>query len=96
MTYGVDTHALMWFLEGSFRLGTAARNALSDTAAPVVVPIIVLAQITFLYARHRIAIDLPHALAHIASAVNCLVYPFEAPLSHMRLEGHLKKGGANC
>ena len=77
MTYVMDTHALVWFLEGSLRLGTAARNALSDTAAPVVVPTIVLAEITFLYARHRIAIDLPHVLAHIASAANCLVYPLD-------------------
>jgi PIN domain nuclease of toxin-antitoxin system len=77
MTYVVDTHALVWFLEGSLRLSVAARTALSDTAAQVVVPTIVLAEITFLYARHRIAIDLPHVLAHIASAANCLAYPLD-------------------
>jgi PIN domain nuclease of toxin-antitoxin system len=77
MTYVVDTHTLVWFLENSPRLGMTAQNALSDTAAQVVVPTIVLAEITFLYARHRIAIDLPHVLAHIASAANCLVYPLD-------------------
>jgi hypothetical protein len=41
------------------------------------IPTIVLAEITFLYARHRIAIDLPRMLAHMASAAKCLVYPLD-------------------
>jgi PIN domain nuclease of toxin-antitoxin system len=77
MTYVVDTHALIWFLEGSSRLSMAAQNALIDRTVQVVVPTIVLSEITFLYARHRIAIDLPHVLAHMASAANCLVYPLD-------------------
>jgi PIN domain nuclease of toxin-antitoxin system len=80
MTYVVDTHALVWFLESSTRLSTAAQKALADRTAQVVVPTIVLAEITFLYARHRIAIDLPHVLAHIATAANCLVYPLDGPV----------------
>jgi PIN domain nuclease of toxin-antitoxin system len=84
MTYVVDTHALVWFLEGNPRLSMAARNALSDPTAQVVVPTIVLAEITFLYARHRITIDLPHVLAHMASAANCLVYPLDgAVVDHL-------------
>jgi len=44
----------------------------------------VLAEITFLYARHRIAIDLPHVLAHLTSAANCLVYPLDvAVVEHL-------------
>jgi predicted nucleic acid-binding protein len=77
MTYVVDMHALVQFLEGSPRLGRAVRNALCDTAAPVMIPTIMLAEIMFLYARHRIAIDLPHVLAHVASAVHCVVYPLD-------------------
>ena len=77
MTYVMDTHPLVWFLEGSPRLSTAAQNALIDATVQVVVPTIVLAEITFLYARHRIAFDLPHVLAHMASAANCLVYPLD-------------------
>ena len=42
MTYVVDSHALVWFLEANLRLSMAARNALIDTTAEVVVPIIVL------------------------------------------------------
>jgi PIN domain nuclease of toxin-antitoxin system len=77
MTYVVDTHALVWFLEGNSRLSIVAQNALIDTTAQVVVPTIVLAEITFLYARHRIAIDLPQVLARVTSAANCLVYPLD-------------------
>jgi hypothetical protein len=53
------------------------RNALIEWAAQVTTPTIVLAEITFLYARHCIAIDLPNVLAHTASAANCLVYPLD-------------------
>ena len=77
MTYVIDTHPLVWFLDGSSRLSTAAQNALADRTAQVVVPTIVLAEVAFLYARHRIAIDLPHVLAHMAGAANCLVYPLD-------------------
>jgi PIN domain nuclease of toxin-antitoxin system len=77
MTYVVDTHALVWFPEGSSRLSTMAQTALTDEAAQVVVPTIVLAEITFLYARHRITINLSQVLAHIANAANCVVYPLD-------------------
>jgi PIN domain nuclease of toxin-antitoxin system len=49
MTYVVDTHALVWFLEGNPRPSIAARNALIDATAQVVVPTIVLEEITFLH-----------------------------------------------
>jgi PIN domain nuclease of toxin-antitoxin system len=78
MTYVVDTHALVWFLEGNTRLSTVARNALTDRTAQMVIPTIVLAEIAFLYARHRIAIDLPHVLTRVTGAANCLVYSLDA------------------
>ncbi len=73
MTYVADTHALVWFLEGSPRRGMVTQNALSDTAAQVVVSTILLAEITFLCARHCIVSDLPHVLAHVASAAVIIV-----------------------
>jgi PIN domain nuclease of toxin-antitoxin system len=80
MTYVVDTHALVWFLEGNPRLSMAAGNALIDRTAQVVVPTIVLAEITLLYARHRVNVDLPYVLTHTASAAHCLVYPLAGPV----------------
>jgi len=84
MTYVVDTHALVWFLERNSRLSTAAREALSDKSAQLVIPTIVLAEVTFLYARHRITIDLPVVFAHIDSTLNCIIYPLdEAVVEHL-------------
>jgi PIN domain nuclease of toxin-antitoxin system len=77
MTYIVDTHALVWFLEGDSRLSKAARNALSDINAQLVIPTIVLAETTFLYAKHRVTIDLAQVLTYITSAENCVIYPLD-------------------
>jgi PIN domain nuclease of toxin-antitoxin system len=77
MTYVVDTHALVWFLEGDTRLSKAAYNAFSDINAQLVIPTMVLVEITFLYAKHRITINLAEVLAYIASAENCVIYPLD-------------------
>lgn len=42
MIYVLDTHAVVWFLEGSSRLGSAAKEAISDPAGELVIPTIVL------------------------------------------------------
>lgn len=50
----LDTHPVVWFLEASPRLGSRAREAVSDPASQLIVPSIVLAEITYLYSRKRI------------------------------------------
>jgi PIN domain nuclease of toxin-antitoxin system len=77
MTYVVDTHALVWFLEGDTRLSKAAYNAFSDINAQLVIPTMVLVEITFLYAKHRITINLAEVLTYITSAENCVIYPLD-------------------
>lgn len=42
MKYVVDTHALIWFLEGNARLGVNARAILADAASELVLPAIAL------------------------------------------------------
>ena len=76
-TYIVDTHALVWFLEGDSRLSITARDALSNPIVQLVIPTIVLAEITFLYAKHRITIGLAEVHTHIASVANCIIYPLD-------------------
>jgi PIN domain nuclease of toxin-antitoxin system len=76
-TYIVDTHVLVWFLEGDSRLSITARDALSNPIVQLVIPTIVLAEITFLYAKHRITIGLAEVHTHIASAANCIIYPLD-------------------
>jgi hypothetical protein len=88
MTYIVDTHGLVWFLEGSPQLSTAAQTAPADATAQVVVPTIVLAEITFLYARHRITVNPPQVLTPIANAANCVVYPLDGAVEVARDLGY--------
>lgn len=45
MIHVADTHALVWFLEGSGRLSAAAREALQSPGNEIVIPSIVLAEI---------------------------------------------------
>ncbi|NCP16598.1 type II toxin-antitoxin system VapC family toxin [bacterium] len=51
-----DTHALIWYLVGSPRLGSKARVAFDETAAgnaQVVIPAIVVAEMVMLAEKHR-------------------------------------------
>ena len=77
MVYVVDTHALVWFLLKDARLGSAARAALQDPTATIVVPTIALAEVAFLHRRGRITLDLAMALAYVAAAPNCRTYPLD-------------------
>ncbi len=77
MTHVADTHALVWFFEGNPRLSQAARAAIQDPTARLVIPTIVLAEITYLHARGRFALDVPTVLAHIANTPNWVVYDLD-------------------
>ncbi|MBS3909188.1 MAG: PIN domain-containing protein [Actinobacteria bacterium] len=55
MIYVIDTHALVWFIEGSKNLGREAREIMRAAESSIVVPTIVLAEIKHLYNKKRIA-----------------------------------------
>ncbi|NJK66777.1 MAG: type II toxin-antitoxin system VapC family toxin [Microcoleus sp. CSU_2_2] len=44
MKYVIDTHALIWFLEGNQRLGTQAQAILSNVTSQLVLPAIALSE----------------------------------------------------
>jgi len=77
MIYVTDTHPLVWLLTDRARLSPTARSAFEDAGAQIIIPTIVLTEIRFLYARNRITVDLSAALALVASAGNCLIYPLD-------------------
>lgn len=77
ITYIVDTHALVWFLEKNPRLTDAARVALLNPEAQIVIPTIVLTEIVFLYSKKKISIDLSIVLSDVPSSSNCTVYPLD-------------------
>jgi len=77
LTYILDTHPLVWFLEASPRLSAVARAAISDPASQLVIPSIVLVEISYLYARKRIATDVGAVRRRILTATNCVAYPLD-------------------
>jgi len=77
MVYIIDSHALIWFLEGSNRLSETAKAVLVDSDARLIIPSIVLAEIAYLYNRKRIKANVSQVLADVASADNCTIYPLD-------------------
>ncbi len=76
MFYVLDTHAIVWFLQGS-GLGTKARAIMRADQSSFVVPTIVLAEIRYLKARARIQPSLTEVLGAIESDRRFTIYPFD-------------------
>jgi PIN domain nuclease of toxin-antitoxin system len=53
MKYVIDTHALIWFLEGNQRLGTQAQAILSNLDSQLVLPAIALAEAAWIVERGK-------------------------------------------
>jgi PIN domain nuclease of toxin-antitoxin system len=62
MKYVVDTHALIWFLEGNARLGEQARAILSDPKSQLVLPAIALAEAMWIVEKGKTSIPFVAAL----------------------------------
>ncbi|MFQ5796309.1 MAG: type II toxin-antitoxin system VapC family toxin [Candidatus Bipolaricaulia bacterium] len=77
MIYVVDTHALVWFLEGNKRLGKEAKTILLKADTEIVIPSIVLAECKFLFAKKRISIDIEEIHKRVIIARNSTVYPLD-------------------
>jgi PIN domain nuclease of toxin-antitoxin system len=72
----LDTHALIWFLQGDPRLGTEAKAALADPAATLVLPAIVLAEAVWIVERGRTNIPSPaDLLAALAADSRITIVP---------------------
>ena len=54
--YILDTHALVWFLEGNSRLGNQAKIVMSDPDSLLVLPLIAVAEASFWIEKKRIGI----------------------------------------
>lgn len=67
MKYVLDTHALIWFLEGNSRLGENAKNILSDPNSGLILPAIALAEAAWIVERGRTSIP---SVVELFNAVN--------------------------
>lgn len=76
MKYILDTHALLWFLEGNSRLGENAKNILSDPNSELILPAIALAEAAWIVERGRTSIP---SVVELFNAVNSdprlVIYP---------------------
>ncbi len=79
--YVVDTHALVWFLEGNPRLSPAARAVLEDPANHLTVPAIVVAEACWMIEHGKTTIPSAAALfASLAADVRVTVAPLDVQI----------------
>jgi PIN domain nuclease of toxin-antitoxin system len=86
MKYVIDTHALIWFLEGNPRLGVNAKAILSHPDSQLIIPATTLAEAIWIVERGRTAIP---SAKDIISAVETdsriLIYPLDKEVIEMTM-----------
>ncbi|NJM74587.1 MAG: type II toxin-antitoxin system VapC family toxin [Acaryochloridaceae cyanobacterium RU_4_10] len=74
----VDTHALIWFLEGNPRLGAIAKAVLMDPVSELVLPAIALAEAVWIVDRGKTSIPSVRSLLDsIAQDARVVLYPLD-------------------
>jgi len=76
-TFVLDTHVLVWYIDGDKRLSKAATAALDEPSARLVIPTIVLAEVRYLFGRRRIPVSFQDVVEAIEGDPRCVVYPFD-------------------
>ncbi|MCG3199076.1 MAG: hypothetical protein GHCLOJNM_03585 [bacterium] len=74
-----DTHALIWHLGGSSRLGTRAKAVLAEER--IVVPSTRLAEASFLREPRRVQIGFEEIVSFIQSTPQVSVHPLDIPVA---------------
>lgn len=74
--YILDTHALVWYLEGNPRLGRQARMAMETVDSEMILPLIALAEVVYLIEKGRIGITtVSDLLADVTNDSRIEIYP---------------------
>ncbi len=78
MKYILDTHALIWFLEGNSRLGANAKAILSEPTSALILPAIALAEAIWIVSRGKTSIPSVEALLNVVSRdTRVMIYPLD-------------------
>ncbi|AFY35214.1 type II toxin-antitoxin system VapC family toxin [Calothrix sp. PCC 7507] len=78
MKYVVDTHALIWFLEGNPRLGANAKTILSHPDARLVIPATTLAEAVWIVEKGKTSISSAQdLLAAVEADSRAIIYPLD-------------------
>ncbi len=74
--YILDTHALVWFVEGNKRLSESAKEILAATNSQMVLPLIALAEAALIIERGRTTItDLSKFLTRVYADTRIEIFP---------------------
>ncbi len=77
MTYIVDTHILIWFLDKNKRLDPKHYEILIDKDNQFVFSAIVLAEIKHLVSIKRIKVAFEEVMDYLSEAENSIIYPVD-------------------
>jgi PIN domain nuclease of toxin-antitoxin system len=86
MKYVLDTHALIWFLEGNFKLGANAKTILCDGNSQLVIPATTLAEAVWIVERGRTSIPTPKdVILAVESDPRVVIYPLDQEVIEMTM-----------
>lgn len=75
-SFVLDTHALLWYLEGNRRLGRQARKVIASPDSHLIVPIIALAEASVIIDQHRTKVpSISHLLDSLANDSRFEIFP---------------------
>ena len=92
-SYVVDTHSLVWFIAEDDRLSRRVARLLAqaETAdVQVLVPTIVLAEITYIAEKRRVKVAVAEVLARIESGDGFAIVPFDLAVLRSMLQLPIK------
>ncbi len=86
MIYIIDTHALIWYLEGNPRLGSKAKSIMEDDTKEFILPIIALAEAIFIVELGRTKIpSVSDLISDIDGSPNIKIYPLDRDILNKTL-----------
>ncbi|MDH6061951.1 PIN domain-containing protein [Chrysosporum bergii ANA360D] len=87
MKYVIDTHGLIWFLEGNSRLSTTAKAILSQADAQLIIPTTTLAEAVWVVEQGKTSIPDPKDIISVVQAdPRVVIYPFDQEVLAMTLK----------
>ncbi|TVP59337.1 MAG: PIN domain-containing protein [Nodularia sp. (in: Bacteria)] len=86
MKYVIDTHALIWFLEGNSLLSTKAKFILSQPDSQLIIPATTLAKAVWIVERGRTSIPDPKDVISVVDAdPRVVIYPLDKEVIQMTM-----------
>ncbi|GAX38230.1 type II toxin-antitoxin system VapC family toxin [Nodularia sp. NIES-3585] len=86
MKYVIDTHALIWFLEGNSLLGGNAKAILSEPDSQLIIPATTLAEAVWIVERGRTSIPDPKDVISVVDAdPRVVIHPLDKDVIEMTM-----------